>query len=466
MAGFGLAMRSYSHYVEPRSAEELAQIFARASEEQLHLALRGTGNSYGDAAIAHRELVVDTASMSRVLAFDAARGVIEVEPGVTIRDLWQHVLPHGYWPAVVPGTMKPTLAGVAAMNVHGKNNYKVGPIGDHVVSFDLLSPDGRLRRCSRTENPEIFHAAISGFGMLGAFTRLELRLKKVESGYLRVQSIRTRDLAESFAVFEERCPHPDYLVGWLDGLAPGRRAGRGVLHVADYVPAAEDPLGPAQSLRPEAQELPSRILGVPKSLLWLGMRPFLNNPGVRLINAAKYHASRLHKNGHSYLQSHVGFAFLLDYVPEWRKAYGLGGLIQYQPFVPRAAAPQVFGELIALARRRSLPPYLLVLKRHRPDDFLLTHAVDGYSLAMDLRVTASNREALWQLGHDMSEIVLAAGGRFYFAKDALLSPQHVKRAWGPERWGRFLALKRELDPRGLLQSDLSRRIFAEDLSAP
>jgi FAD/FMN-containing dehydrogenase len=465
VAGFGLAMRSYSHYLEPRSAEELARIFGLAAEEGLHVALRGTGNSYGDAAIAHRELVVDTAGMNRVLSLDQERGIIEVEPGVTIRDLWTHVLPHGFWPAVVPGTMKPTLAGIAAMNVHGKNNYKVGPIGDHVIDFDLLTPAGEHLRCSRTENRELFHAAISGFGMLGAFTRLKIGLKHVESGFLRVESIRTRDLAESFEIFEQRCPEPDYLVGWLDGVVGGRSAGRGVLHAAHYIPASEDKLGPARSLRPEAQELPSRILGVPKSMLWMGMRPFLNNLGVRCINAAKYQASRLHRNGHSYLQSHVGFAFLLDYVPEWRRAYGLGGLIQYQPFVPRAAAQQVFGEILALARKRGLPPYLVVLKRHRPDDFLLTHAVDGYSLAMDLRVTAANREALWKLGHDMSEIVLAAGGRFYFAKDALLAPHHVRRAWGAERWSSFLALKRKHDPRGVLRTDLARRLLGEELWA-
>ena len=82
---------------------------------------------------------------------------------------------------------------------------------------------------------------------MGAFTRLKLRLKKVESGFLRVESIRTRSLDESFDVFEARCPHPDYLVGWLDGLAPGKRIGRGVLHAADYVPASEDPLGAEKS---------------------------------------------------------------------------------------------------------------------------------------------------------------------------------------------------------------------------
>jgi FAD/FMN-containing dehydrogenase len=39
--------------------------------------------------------------------------------------------------------MRPTLGGCLAMNIHGKNNFRVGSIGDHVLDFDLLTTDGR-----------------------------------------------------------------------------------------------------------------------------------------------------------------------------------------------------------------------------------------------------------------------------------------------------------------------------------
>ena len=42
-------------------------------------------------------------------------------------------------------------------------------------------------------------------------------------------------------------------------------------------------------------------------------------------------------------------------------------------------------------------PYLGVLKRHRPYPFLMTHAVDGYSLALDFKVTKRNRLDNWFL---------------------------------------------------------------------
>ena len=45
------------------------------------------------------------------------------------------------------------------------------------------------------------------------------------------------------------------------------------------------------------------------------------------------------------------------------------------------------------------------------------------------------------------------------SKDATLHPDRLKDYLAEERVQRFLALKRELDPESLLQTDLFRRIF-------
>ncbi len=156
--------------------------------------LRGAGRSYGDASLNAEGISLDLTRMKRILAWDPQTGVISVEPGVTIQQLWQYTIEDGWWPHVVSGTMFPTLGGAAAMNIHGKNNWKVGPIGDHIQEFEILLPTGEVKVCSRTENAELFHAAIGGFGMLGVMTRLTLQLKKVYSGLLHVEADRSPKL--------------------------------------------------------------------------------------------------------------------------------------------------------------------------------------------------------------------------------------------------------------------------------
>lgn len=459
---WGRALASNGRVIRATHADTLRRVFELANREKRSVAIRGAGNSYSDAFQNSGGLVLDTSGMDTILDWDSKSGIVKAGPGMTLGKMWRSTLQDGFWPPVVTGTMFASFGGLAAMNAHGKNNFKRGTFGEHILEFTILLPTGEELRCSRTENSELYYAAIGGFGMLGCFTSITLQMKKVYSGLVEVDVLVTRDLAEAFECFEKHKDHIDYFVGWFDGFATGGSLGRGVIHTARYLHEGEDP-NPGLTLQPATQELPDRILGFPKSLTWVLLRPFVNDPGMRMVNLAKYVTSRMTPDGHQYKQSLAAFSFLLDYVPNWKLSYGPGGLIQYQSFIPKERACQVYGDLIRLSQERGLPPYLLVFKRHKPDPFLLTHAVDGYSLAMDYRVTEKNRERLWGLAHDMDEIVHKAGGRFYFAKDATLRGSSLRRIWPAENINKFLELKKRLDPEMRLQTDLFRRVFAQEL---
>jgi decaprenylphospho-beta-D-ribofuranose 2-oxidase len=451
--GFGRAVNAASHYLAPRSIDELASSLQLARREAVTVTFRGAGRSYGDAALNTNNLVIDTSTLDRVLQWDPTTGIFSAEPGLTIEGLWRRTIEDGYWPAVVPGTMRPTLGGCVAMNIHGKNNFKAGSFGEHLLEVELLTTEGERLLCSRTQNADLFHAVVGGLGLLGAITKVTLKLKKIESGNLRVRALTAPDLESMFDLFERHLPSSDYLVGWIDCLAPGKGLGRGQLHAANYLHADEDPHA-KESLHVENQGLPSTILGFPKSQLWRFMRPFLNNPGVSLVNSAKFYSSWL-AHEKTFLQSHVAFAFLLDYVPNWRLSYGAGGFIQYQIFVPHSTARQCLHDVLAMCHQEHLCSFLGVLKRHRPDPFLLTHALDGWSLALDFK--ADDKPKLWSFTERLTERVLEAGGKFYFAKDAVLRPQDARRAYG-DQLSQFAALRNRVDPSGLLSSDLWRRI--------
>lgn len=458
LSGFGRIPRSLSYLYRPTQREQILDAFELARQHGLSVCLRGSGRSYGDAATNAGRIVLDLRRMNRILSWDPNEGVIQVEPGVTIRQLWEYTLEDGWWPAVVPGTMAPTIGGCLAMNVHGKNNYRAGTFGEHVLSFTALLPDGSEITCTPQENRELFYAMIGGLGMLGVFTSITLQLKRVHSGDLSVEAWAPASLDEMIADMETRKASDDYIVGWIDGLAKGKRLGRGQIHSARYLEPGED-LTPGETLRSEHQNLPDTLFGfVPTSILWRLMAPWVNNPGTRLVNLGKYLASRL-GNHKVYRQSHAAFHFLLDYIPNWIQSYGPEGLIQFQSLIPQANAAAAFREMLALTQARRLPSYLVVLKRHRPDGFLLSHAVDGYSLAMDFKVTRRNRARLQQLCNDLTQIALGADGRFYFAKDSTLNSAATQQFLGAEAVERFLALKQRLDPENLLQSDLYRRLF-------
>ena len=124
-------------------------------------------------------------------------------------------------------------------------------------------------------------------------------------------------------------------------------------------------------------------------------------------------------------------------------------------------AHDVYDECLRWCHRKGIVPYLGVFKRHRPDPFLMTYCTGGWSMAMDIRVTPKNRARVWALGQAIGDIVVEAGGHFYFAKDGVARADQVAASFGPERIEAFLAMKARLDPKGVLSNGLSRRVLPE-----
>ena len=462
--GWGMAVRGPAQVARPTTEDQvvdaLAAMSGKGPEGARNLGLRGSGCSYGDASMNTGGRVLDFRSMNQIKHFDADTGIWKVEPGVRVRDLWRHSISRGYWPPVVSGTMQVSMGGAASMNIHGKNAFAVGGFGDHVQSFRLATPSGELLTCSREENADVFHMAIGGFGMLGCITELDLKLKRVHSGRLKVWGLVARDLDHNFEMIEDLRHEADYLVSWVDLHARGKGLGRGVLHRADQYKPGEDPDGESM-LSPELQDVPETLFGVvPKGWIWPGMWCAVKAGMIGYVNWAKCLSAPKEEKLSPYPQGHGAFHFLLDYVPNWQWAFKPAGLIQFQPFLPAAVAPRVLRELIEECQRTGLVPYLGVLKRHKPDLFPMSHALDGYSMAMDFAVpwTSNGRDKLWRLTHRMADKVLDHGGRFYYAKDATLLASSFERIHGAHNVSAFRDMKARLDPENVLSTDLARRL--------
>ncbi len=458
LENFGHSISSPAYLFRPTQVAEVALLIEAAQRYDFKIGLRGAGRSYGDAALNSGQVVLDFSRMNRILAWDPFTGVIKVEPGVTIEQLWRHTLEDGWWSPVTPGTMKPTFGGCLAANVHGKNNWKTGTIGEHVLTFTALLANGKEVTCSPVKNKDLFYAMIGGMGMLGVFTSITYQMKPIYSGNLNAYAWAEPTFGRVLGALEEHQDN-DYVIGWVDGTARGKRLGRGQMHAANYPKEGED-TDAAHTLHPNYQDLPSSILGiVPRSIVWRGMSLGMNNLGAWGGNTAKYWMSRTLSHKKHYSQPLVAFTYLLDYVPDWELSYGRRGMIQYQSFLPKDTALEVYQEVLLLCKRRRLPSYLGVVKRHRPDDFLFSHAVDGYSLALDFKVTNRNLARLRKLTHDLNRIVLSGNGRFYFAKDSTLTPDVVQAYLGEETIKKFRRLKTKHDPNNIFQTDLYRRCF-------
>src|SRR6185312_6160641 len=170
-------------------------------------------------------------AMSGIHAFDAERGVVTVGAGTSLEALVSAVAPHGWFPAVVPGTRWVTVGGALAADVHGKNHHVDGGFGDHVDAFELVTPDGGGRRVTREGDAEAWAATVGGMGLSGVITTATLRLVPVRSPVVREELSRVADLDALLARLSRDDRGHRYSVAWVDCATP---RGRGLLMHGDH----------------------------------------------------------------------------------------------------------------------------------------------------------------------------------------------------------------------------------------
>jgi FAD/FMN-containing dehydrogenase len=168
--------------VEPESLDAVRGAVEAARRERRVVCIAGGRHAMGSQAFATDGVLIDIRKLNRVLAFDAGRGLIEVESGMQWPQLLEHLTAaqRGRSKAWAfsqkqTGADRLTMGGCLSANVHGRGLTLPPFVGD-VESFKLLNAGGELVNCSRSENPELFRLVIGGYGLFGFIYSATLRL--------------------------------------------------------------------------------------------------------------------------------------------------------------------------------------------------------------------------------------------------------------------------------------------------
>ena len=447
-----------SAVVTPGNVHQLAQTILRAKAAGKPISIAGGRHAMGGQQFGEGTILVDTRALDRVLAFDASRGLVTVEGGIQ-------------WPALLyfldgvqlgrspqwnivqkqTGADRLSLAGALSCNAHGRG-LTLGPISQQVESFDLMDHTGEIRRCSRSENSELFRLAIGGYGLFGVISRITLRLRE----RVKVRRVvRVTETADVMDAFQSRIAD-GFLYGdfqFTIDAGAGDFLRRGVFSCYEPVPIdtplTQDPIC------------------------------FSHDDWSRLIFYAHqdkrhafdlYSARYLETSGQIYwADSQLAASYSDGYHDDLDRATGAGvkgSEMITELFVPRARLAAFMDDARRVLREhRANVIYGTVRLIDNDDETMLAWAREPWAcIVFNLHVdhTATAVEAAADAFRSLIDLAIAHGGSYYLTYHRWARRDQVERCYPQFR--EFLDAKLRHDPEERFQSDWYRhycRLFAD-----
>jgi FAD/FMN-containing dehydrogenase len=415
----------------------LRSAFAQARVQRVAVSFAGARHSMGGQTAARGGIVVDMTGY-RGVRYDAARKTASVRAGTRWSEVIAELERHGRSVAVMQSNNIFTVGGSVSVNAHGWQPLSP-PVAGTVASLRAVLPDGRVATLSREREPELFSLMLGGYGLFGAILDVELVTVPNARYRARREIVGVGDYAAAFAREVAANPSRAGLAYGRISVAPSNFLQESILTV--FRP--DD--GPIPALAPSAPSRLSRLV-------------FRGQIGSDYGKELRWNAERLF--GQQMQRSVVSRNQVLDedIAGYYNRDPAASDILQ-EYFVPRAA----LGAFVDAARpilRDGGVDLLNVTVRDVAEDrdaFLRYADRDVFGLVMFFHVprTAEGDARLAAVGERLIDAALAHGGRYYLPYRLHARPDQFRRAYPQAE--RFFALKRGIDPYGVLSNELYRR---------
>jgi FAD binding domain/Berberine and berberine like len=251
----GMTARRPSLIARVSGAADVIACVNFARDRGLPLSVRGGGHNVAGTALCDDGLTIDMSRL-RAVRVDPVRAIVHADAGATWGDVDHESQPFGL---VVPsGIVSNTgVAGLTMGGGFGWTSRRFGFTADNLVSFDIVSADGRLCRACSTENAELYWAVRGGGGNFGVVTSFEFNAFRLGPRLLCGMVVYPMEQVRAVARrFREVCANaPDELCCLLilrhapaAPFLPGQLHGRPIAAIAACW--AGDPATGERALRP------------------------------------------------------------------------------------------------------------------------------------------------------------------------------------------------------------------------
>jgi hypothetical protein len=213
--------------VQPTGAADVTRAVTFARERDLLVAVKCGGHSYGGKSTCDGGMQIDLSTF-RGARVDPFAKTAHIAGGSLLAALDHEAMNFGL--VTTAGTVSHTgVGGLTLGGGFGRLARRFGLALDNVKAVDLVTADGKLRRASATENPDLYWGVRGGGGNFGVVTNFEFGLhemqRQVVGGDIVFPLAQMRDLLSMYADYVTSAPDELYLdfvaaseIGTTDGV--------------------------------------------------------------------------------------------------------------------------------------------------------------------------------------------------------------------------------------------------------
>lgn len=356
--------------------------------------VRGLGRSYGDSSI-QPNLTIITSKLKKILYFDKKKGIIEVESGISVKDLIKETINKGWFLPVTPGSKNITIGGMVASDVHGKNHHKVGSFRNFITELKVLNYKKKIISCNKKKNSNLFNYSIGGMGLTGLIYSCRFKLKKISSDLIFQETLKNKNLKETIKSFENS-KNWEYNVAWLDSSANKESIGRSILYRGHHIKKNK-------SFITFKEKNCIRIPDLFPS--W-----FMNKYTIKFLNFLYFLLSSK-RSGEVSLDKYF---YPLDSISNWNVVYGKKGFVTYQFVVSYKNSYTVISQILNILLINKIYSFVSVIKLMKKNDKYLSFGKKGFSLVFDFPIY----DNIYQVLNKIDKIIIINSGDIYLTKDS------------------------------------------------
>lgn len=398
---------------------------------------RGAGLSYCAASFGADAVTIDHRCFDRVLDFDSASGLVQVEAGISLGTLFHFLAPRGYYLPTQPGYPNITIGGCIAAEVHGKNHVRDGCFSRQVAQLTLFHPRHGLLTLSPDKDAELFDLTCGGYGLTGSIITATLQARKLPALEVSMATRTVDDVAKVPAVLRQQSDSADFVYSWHDFNASG--AGAGFVACGTMAPGGQ--------AKPDAYvpgSLESENRAALRVALWGRWTAALATRAYRALYGRARAPQRVSIFDSLFPMHSRGAGYF--------RLFGARGFCEFQAVVPGARFDEFVAAIRGYLRRRPLAITLASAKLFQGEQRLLRFSGTGVCFALDFPRNADSTAFHEFLDALTSELSLLPN----LIKDSRLPREVVARAY-PE-YETFRRRLRDFDPARLYRSELSVRL--------